>query len=48
MYVIPKDRLPEGFAERIDHPPAEPVPPRPAATLSADDRDTRFRRAAEA
>jgi len=33
MYVIPKDRLPDGFAERIDHPPAEPVPPRPAATI---------------
>ncbi len=33
MYVIPNDRLPEGFAERIDDPPAEPVDPRPAATI---------------
>ncbi|HEX6939860.1 MAG TPA: NUDIX domain-containing protein [Longimicrobiales bacterium] len=33
MYVIPKDRLPEGFAERIDEPPADPAPTRPAATI---------------
>ncbi|HEX7119378.1 MAG TPA: hypothetical protein VF212_11350 [Longimicrobiales bacterium] len=33
MYVIPRDRLPEGFAERIDHPPSEPAPTRPAATV---------------
>ncbi|HEY8380478.1 MAG TPA: hypothetical protein VIK91_28545 [Nannocystis sp.] len=31
--MIPKDRLPEGFAERIDEPPAEPAPTRPAATI---------------
>ncbi len=33
MFVIPTDRLPEGFAERIDDPPAEPPVPRPAATV---------------
>ncbi|HEX7050328.1 MAG TPA: NUDIX domain-containing protein [Longimicrobiales bacterium] len=32
MFVIPADRLPPGFAERIETPPAEPAPPRPAAT----------------
>lgn len=33
MYVIPKDRLPEGFAERIDQLPPDPAPTRPAATI---------------
>lgn len=32
MFVIPSDRLPPGFAERIDNPPAEPSEPVPAAT----------------
>lgn len=31
--VIPTDRLPAGFAERIDDPPPQPARPRPAATL---------------
>lgn len=31
--VIPFDRLPAGFAESIDNPPADPVHPRPAATV---------------
>lgn len=31
-FIIPADRLPRGFAERIEQPPAEPVPARPAAT----------------
>ena len=31
--VIPFDRLPPGFAETLDHPPAEPVATRPAATV---------------
>ncbi len=31
--VIPNDRLPEGFAERVDQIPAEPAVPRPAATV---------------
>jgi recombination protein RecT len=30
--VIPLDRLPPGFAERVDDPPADAAPPRPAAT----------------
>lgn len=32
-FVIPFDRLPERFAESIAHPPATPVPTRPAATI---------------
>lgn len=32
MFVIPTDRLPPGFAERIETPPAEPATPRAAAT----------------
>jgi 8-oxo-dGTP pyrophosphatase MutT (NUDIX family) len=31
--VIPADRLPPGFAERVDHPPADVAVPRPAATV---------------
>ena len=31
--VIPFDRLPPGFADALDSPPAEPVTPRPAATV---------------
>lgn len=31
--VIPEDRLPPGFAARIDNPPAEPVTPAPSATV---------------
>jgi len=31
--VIPFDRLPAGFAERIEDPPDEPSEPRPAATV---------------
>lgn len=31
--VIPFERLPEGFAESIEEPPAVPVTPRPAATI---------------
>lgn len=31
--VIPFDRLPPGFADTLDHPPAEPAVPRPAATV---------------
>jgi 8-oxo-dGTP pyrophosphatase MutT (NUDIX family) len=31
--VIPFERLPEGFAETIEHPPEEPAPARPAATI---------------
>jgi 8-oxo-dGTP pyrophosphatase MutT (NUDIX family) len=31
--VIPADRLPPGFAERIDHPPADAATPLPAATV---------------
>jgi recombination protein RecT len=30
--VIPLDRLPPGFAERVEHPPEEAAPTRPAAT----------------
>lgn len=33
MFVIPADRLPPGFAERIEAPPAEPAAARPAATV---------------
>jgi 8-oxo-dGTP pyrophosphatase MutT (NUDIX family) len=32
-FVIPFERLPERFAESIEHPPAEPATPRPAATI---------------
>lgn len=32
MFEIPADRLPPGFAERVDDPPAHPTSPRPAAT----------------
>lgn len=32
MFVIPVHRLPPGFAERIETPPAKPAVPRPAAT----------------
>jgi recombination protein RecT len=32
-FIIPFDRLPERFAEQIEHPPAEPAPTRPAATI---------------
>ncbi len=32
-HVIPWDRLPRGFAERVDTPPAEPVEAKPAATV---------------
>jgi len=32
-YLIPFDRLPERFARAIEHPPANPAPPRPAATV---------------
>lgn len=32
-FIIPFDRLPERFAEQIEHPPAEPTPTRPAATI---------------
>lgn len=31
--VIPFERLPEGFAESLEEPPAVPVTPRPAATI---------------
>lgn len=33
VFVIPSDRLPPGFAERLDVPPTEPATPRPAATV---------------
>jgi len=32
-FIIPFDRLPERFAEQIEHPPAEPAIARPAATI---------------
>lgn len=32
-FVIPFDRLPERFAERVTHPPATPAPTHPAATI---------------
>jgi 8-oxo-dGTP pyrophosphatase MutT (NUDIX family) len=31
-FVIPSERLPPGFAEQIEHPPAHPAEPKPAAT----------------
>ncbi|MDT8340965.1 MAG: hypothetical protein RQ751_05585 [Longimicrobiales bacterium] len=33
IFTIPFDRLPPGFAEMLDHPPATPPTPRPAATI---------------
>ncbi len=32
-FVIPRENLPDGFAENIEHPPEEPAIPRPAATI---------------
>jgi 8-oxo-dGTP pyrophosphatase MutT (NUDIX family) len=32
-FVIPAERLPPGFAETVDHPPANAVEPKPAATV---------------
>lgn len=32
-FTIPVERLPPGFAERVDSPPRPPVEPRPAATV---------------
>lgn len=32
-FIIPFDRLPDRFAEQIEHPPAEPAATRPAATI---------------
>ena len=33
MFVIPSNRLPAGFAERVESPPQPPAPARPAATV---------------
>lgn len=33
MFVIPTENLPPGFGERLERPPAEPAPVRPAATI---------------
>ncbi|MGQ0561742.1 MAG: NUDIX hydrolase [Gemmatimonadota bacterium] len=33
LFVIPAERLPPGFAERLDAPPTRPVEPKPAATV---------------
>lgn len=33
-FVIPFERLPDGFARTLEHPPAVPVDPRPAATIA--------------
>lgn len=33
MFEIPHDRLPAGFADTVDDPPARPAAPRPAATV---------------
>ena len=33
MFEIPEERLPPGFAETVEEPPAEPVEPVPAATV---------------
>lgn len=42
-FVIPAERLPPGFAEAIDNPPAVPAEPKPAATVVLmRDRDTRL------
>ncbi len=40
-FVIPSERLPAGFAARVDDPPVPPAEPRPAATvvLLRDGRD---------
>lgn len=32
-HIIPFDKLPSGFGEQVDHPPANPARPRPAATI---------------
>jgi len=32
-FVVPFDQLPAGFAENVQHPPAMPAAPRPAATI---------------
>ena len=32
-FVIPRENLPDGFAESIEEPPAVPATPRPAATI---------------
>lgn len=33
MFEIPEERLPPGFADTVNDPPAQPAPPRPAATV---------------
>ncbi len=33
VFMIPRDQLPPGFAERVDKPPTAPAAPRPAATV---------------
>jgi 8-oxo-dGTP pyrophosphatase MutT (NUDIX family) len=33
MFVIPIENLPPGFGERLERPPADPAPVRPAATI---------------
>lgn len=33
-HVIPFSRLPQGFAEKVENPPDDPAPPRPAATVA--------------
>lgn len=33
MFEIPADRLPPGFVDTVDQPPAHPATPRPAATI---------------
>lgn len=33
MFEIPAERLPPGFADTVDQPPANPATPRPAATI---------------
>lgn len=33
-FEIPSERLPQGFAERVEDPPASPAEPRPAATVT--------------
>jgi 8-oxo-dGTP pyrophosphatase MutT (NUDIX family) len=43
MFVIPADRLPPGFADRLDQPASDPSTPRPAATIVLiRDADPRF------
>lgn len=40
MFVIPRERLPAGFAERVESPPTPPAEPLPAATaILLRDRD---------